>query len=53
MTKGGVRIAYRIETVEKEVKMGKVRLLPSVLCRWVKAYVRRQDLAYTGQNPHT
>ena len=28
--KMGVRIAYRSETVEKEVKMDKVRALPSV-----------------------
>ena len=30
MTKRGVRIAYRSETTKKEVKMGKVRHLPSV-----------------------
>ena len=31
MTKRGVSIAYRSEIVEKKVKMGRVRPLPSVL----------------------
>ena len=41
MTTRGVRIAYRSETVEKEVKMSKVRPLPSVSRTRVKAHVRR------------
>ena len=51
MTKRGVRIAYRSEIVEKEVKMGRVRPLPSVPRMQVKAHICRQDLAYVGQNP--
>ena len=50
MTNRGVRIAYRSETIEKEVKMGRVRPLTSVTHMWVKAYVHRQNPAYTGQN---
>jgi len=41
MTKKSARIAYTSEIVEKEVKMGRVRPLPSVSCMWVRAYVRR------------
>jgi len=41
MTKRGVRIAYRSETIEKEVKMGRVESLPSVPCIRVKAHVCR------------
>ena len=41
MTTRGVRIAYRSEIVEKEVKMSKVRPLPSVSHTRVKAHVRR------------
>ena len=39
--KKGVRIAYRSEGVEKEVKMGRVRPLSSVSRTRVKAHVHR------------
>ena len=39
--KKSVRIAYRSEIVEKEVKMGKVRPLPSISRMWVMAHIRR------------
>ena len=39
--KRGVRIAYRSERVEKEVKMGRVRPLPSVSRTQVKAHIHR------------
>ena len=39
--KRGVRIAYRSERVEKEVKMGRVRPLPSVSHTQVKAHIHR------------
>ena len=48
MTKRGVKVAHRSETIEKEVKMGRVRPLTSVTHMWVKAYVHRQNPAYTG-----
>lgn len=48
MAKRGVRIAYRRETVEKEVKMGRVRPLPSVSCTQVKTHICKWDLAYAG-----
>ena len=52
MTKRGVRIAYRSEIIEKEVKRGRVRPLPGVSRTQVKAYVCKQDPAYTSPPPH-
>ena len=49
MTKRCVRIANRSETGEKEVKTGKVRLLPNVSCMRVKAHVHP---TYVGPFPH-
>ena len=43
MTRRCVRIAYRSETDEKEMKMGRVGLLPGTSRAQVKASVRRQD----------
>ena len=52
MAKKGVRIAYRSETIEKEVKMGRVRPLLSVSHTQVKTNIRRREPAYVGQNSH-
>ena len=51
MTKKCVKIAYRSEIDKKEVKIGRVGLLPSISHTRVKAYVGRK-LAYTGPFPH-
>ena len=51
MIKRGVRIAYRSEIVEKEVKNGRVRPLPSVSRTQVKAHVRKQEPAYASLSP--
>ena len=48
MTKWDVRIAYRSEKVEREVKMSKVGPLLSVSRMQVKAHARRQDPAYAN-----
>ena len=53
MTKRCVRIAYGGEMVEKEVKMGRVGLLPGVSCMWIKAHARKQDPTYLGPFPCT
>ena len=53
MTKRDVRIAYRSETVEIEMKRGRVRSLLSVSRMQVKAHVHKQDPAYAGPLPHT
>ena len=53
MMKSGVRIAYRSETVEREMKMGKVRPLSSVSGTQVKAHIHGQDPVYAGPSPHT
>ena len=53
MTKRDVRIAYRSETVEIEMKRGRVRPLLSVSRMQVKAHVHEQDPAYVGPLPHT
>ena len=39
--KNWFRIAYRSETVEKEVKMGSIRPLPGILRMRLKAYIHR------------
>ena len=41
--KRGVRIVYSSETIEKEVKMGKVEFLPGVSHTQVKAHVCKHD----------
>ena len=46
MTRRCVRIAYRSETDEKEMKIGRVGLLPSISRTQVKARVRKQDLVF-------
>ena len=53
MTKRDVRIAYRSETVEIEMKRGRVRPLLSVSRMQVKTHVHKQDPAYAGPLPHT
>ena len=53
MTKRCVRNAYRSETNEKEVKIVRVGLLPSVSHMQVKAHVHRQDPAYASPFLHT
>jgi len=53
MTKRCVGIANRSETDEKEVKVGRVGLLPYVSRTQVKAHVHKQDLAYAGPFPRT
>ena len=50
--KMGVRIAYRSETIEKEVKIGRVRPLLSVSRMRVKARICRQDPAFTWPKTH-
>ena len=50
MTKKCVKIAYRSEIDKKEVKIGRVGLLPSISHTRVKAYVGRK-LAYAGPFP--
>ena len=50
MTKRGVRISYKSETMEKELKFSRVRPLPSASHTWVKAHIRRQDPVYASQN---
>ena len=47
-----VKIANRSEIDKKEVKIGRVGLLPSVSCMQVKAHVGRQDPAHAGPFPH-
>ena len=53
MTKRGIRIAYRSETVERKVKMGRVRPLLSTSCTLVKTHVHKQDPAYASPSPRT
>ena len=53
MTKKGVKITDRSETVEREVKMGRVKPLPGVSRTRVKAHVRKQDLGYASPSPRT
>ena len=53
MTKRCVGIANRSQTDEKEVKVGRVGLLPYVSRTQVKAHVHKQDLAYAGPFLHT
>jgi len=52
MTKRGVKVAYRCETIEKEVKMIRARPLPGVSRTWVKTHLHKQDPVYARQNPH-
>ena len=53
MTKRCVRIVYRSKTDEKEVKMGRVGLLPNVSRTQVKTHIQRQDPVHAGPFPHT
>ena len=53
MTIRCMSIACGDETGEKEVKMGRAELLPSVSHTQVKAYTRKQDPTYTGPFPRT
>ena len=53
MTKRCIRIAYKSDTDEKEVKIGRVWPLLGIPRTWVKAHVRRQDPAYAGSFART
>ena len=46
MTKRGVKVAHRSETIEKEVKMIRARPLPGVSRTRVKTHLHRQDPVY-------